>query len=486
MGAIMAMIDNQKGKIVNLVEDIDENGLSDAERFIVIKAKGQPHSYITLDGNRRLVALKLLQNPALAEGNTSISSKLMGRLRAASHKFKADPINRVEIVVYADRASAAPWLERRHSIDMKGVGQERWDSVEIRRFLSRMDDEGKAVKESPELQVMDFVINHGNLTPAEHEQIRKRRFITNLRRIIIDAHVRESIGYTIESNVIFTDLPDSEIIKPFKRMVLDLTLPDKDERIDVTDLEDAEDRADYIDGFTFEYMPSSSAKPVKLHILGQPNEALPEPEKKADEEKKAEEKKAEEKEAEDKKADEEKKAEEKKAEEKEAEDKKAEEKKKAKKPRKPRKKTTNQRLTIIPEDCHLTIEAQRIHDIYDELQVELDSEKCTNACAVLLRVFIELSLDDYIKKHTITLSTNKSSPSLSTKLYSVTQHVVNSGLLSKENAEPIYGAAKTEAVLAPTVLQMHTYVHRDTSTPLASDLRKHWNNLQPLMEIIWP
>ncbi|UOQ99870.1 hypothetical protein MUN81_10305 [Hymenobacter sp. 5317J-9] len=464
--AIMAMVENQKGKIVNLAEDIEENGLSDAERFIVMKATGQPYSYITLDGNRRLVALKLLENPALA--GSHLSGKLMERLRTASHKFKANPIARAEIAVYANRTEAAPWLEKRHSIEMKGVGQERWNPIEIRRFLTRLDEEGRPVKKSAELQILDFVLKHGSLTQAEHEQVSKRKFpITTLKRIIVDSYVREVVGYTIESNVVFTDLPDDEIVKPFKKMVLDLTLPDKDERIKVTDLEESPDRAEYIDGFPFYHMPSSSAKQVKTHMLGEPNEALPESEttKKEDEKEKDGKGKSG---TDDKKKEGESKPE-----------------KKSRKPRTPRKKTTNQRVCIIPEDCHLTISSQRIHDIYHELQVDLDSNQCTNACAVLMRVFIELSLDSYIDANGITPKKSKSNSTMSDKLHAVGAYVVASGLMEKSDAEPIYAAAKTDALLAPTVLQMHTYVHREKSTPVASDLRKQWNNLQPLMEIIW-
>jgi hypothetical protein len=458
--AIMAMVENQKTKIVNLAEDINENGLSDAERFMVMETVNQPFSYITLDGNRRLVALKLLDNPSLAEG--ILTGKTMDRLKAASINFKANPITRAEVVVFANRQDAAIWMERRHSIDMKGIGQERWNPIEIRRFVSRLDAEGKTNKTSPELQILDFVFAHGNLTKEELDQIRKRRFpITNLRRIIIDTKVRENIGYVIESNTVITDLADSEIVKPFKRMVLDLTIADKKDRIDVTDLESSDNRLTYISGFGEEDIPSSIVPLVMLHSLGEANQSVPKSEEADDKEKS------------DKKGTD------------------GKNKEKAEKPTRKRapstrKKTTNQRVGIIPDDCHLAIGPQRIHDIYHELQVDLDSNLCSNASAVLLRVFIELSLDNYLKQNSIVANTSKSSPSMSDKLHAVGRHVVAQGLMTKSDAEPIYAAAKTDSLLAPTVLQMHTYVHKEISTPIGSDLRKQWNNLQPLMEIIWP
>jgi hypothetical protein len=58
--AIRAMVENQGDKIVNLAEDINKLGISDAERFMVMIPTDKKLPYISLDGNRRLVALKLL------------------------------------------------------------------------------------------------------------------------------------------------------------------------------------------------------------------------------------------------------------------------------------------------------------------------------------------------------------------------------------------------------------------------------------------
>lgn len=92
------MVRKQGDKIVNLAEDVNELGLSDAERFMVMVPHDKKHPYISLDGNRRLVALKLLNEPDLADG--ILSNKAFDRLKAVAKKFAEDPIKEVDIAIY--------------------------------------------------------------------------------------------------------------------------------------------------------------------------------------------------------------------------------------------------------------------------------------------------------------------------------------------------------------------------------------------------
>ncbi len=58
------------------------------------------------------------------------------------------------------------------------------------------------------------------------------------------------------------------------------------------------------------------------------------------------------------------------------------------------------RKTLIPKRLKLTITVNRLNKIYDELQ-RLDVSAYVNSCAVLLRVFVELSVDEYTQNHSI-------------------------------------------------------------------------------------
>src|SRR3546814_14040276 len=88
-GAYQAMIEEEGANLANLAEDIFEIGLSPAESLIVIKHPELKHKYTSIEGNRRITALRLLQTPALAAG-TSLQQKFI----ELSKKYAAKPIEK--------------------------------------------------------------------------------------------------------------------------------------------------------------------------------------------------------------------------------------------------------------------------------------------------------------------------------------------------------------------------------------------------------
>lgn len=64
-GACQALIGVERQKLVVLANDITEHGLRPIDRMLVIR-KGR--NFVVVEGNRRLVAVKLLSNPDLADG----------------------------------------------------------------------------------------------------------------------------------------------------------------------------------------------------------------------------------------------------------------------------------------------------------------------------------------------------------------------------------------------------------------------------------
>lgn len=56
------------------------------------------------------------------------------------------------------------------------------------------------------------------------------------------------------------------------------------------------------------------------------------------------------------------------------------------------------RTTVIPKTAQLDVTLPRINQVYNELAT-LNAEQFPNACSVLLSVFIELSVDYYIRVH---------------------------------------------------------------------------------------
>ena len=82
------MIEDQKEKLVNIANHIVYNGLNPLKKILVT-----PHSnmrYIVLEGNRRITAIKLLENPNLIHSkyNSTLSKfkKLSVEYRKKSYK----------------------------------------------------------------------------------------------------------------------------------------------------------------------------------------------------------------------------------------------------------------------------------------------------------------------------------------------------------------------------------------------------------------
>lgn len=122
--AILEMIDDQKQKLVRLARDLMEVGPSPGEPVWVTKDTKNRGQYIILEGNRRVTALKLMENPALADG--TLVEKHFQNL---SKLYLKKPIRELEALVFATREDAQPWIRRRHMTAASGVGLQRWEPL---------------------------------------------------------------------------------------------------------------------------------------------------------------------------------------------------------------------------------------------------------------------------------------------------------------------------------------------------------------------
>lgn len=264
--AIRALIRQQGSKIVNLAVDVNSDGLSQGERFMVIEPEDKKKPYISVDGNRRLVALKVLENPSLADGILNVSQ--MKALKKEADIFANDPIDEVEIVIYPDREVGTTWVARRHASGLEGRGQDSWGNEEKIRFDAwRNDDDG-----TPEYQLLQFVRGHGSLTETEREQLRKFP-LTTLRRVVTTDIAKEKFGYKILEGKIVTNIADDEFVKPFKRLMLDMTHPDTKQRVKVDSLKNRQLQQAYFDKFTDNDLPSNAIPDVNSHTLGEKNQS---------------------------------------------------------------------------------------------------------------------------------------------------------------------------------------------------------------------
>jgi hypothetical protein len=122
--AILALIGVERQKLVVLASDIVDHGLSPIDRMLVIR-KGR--NFIAVEGNRRLVAIKLLSNPGLADG-TAISTAIKRLAKTAVAPSVVD------CAIVPSRAEAEHWMELRHGGQAEGAGVVPWNALASNRF----------------------------------------------------------------------------------------------------------------------------------------------------------------------------------------------------------------------------------------------------------------------------------------------------------------------------------------------------------------
>lgn len=147
------------------------------------------------------------------------------------------------------------------------------------------------------------------------------------------------------------------------------------------------------------------------------------------------------------------------------------------------------RKTLIPSTLVLTIPQTRINAIYYELR-SLPVEKYVNSTAAMLRVFVELSVDDYAKRHHISLhkpqkgSAKPRDMTLREKLTELAKHLEQRASLKGPELRGIRTLiANREHVLS--VDSLNAYLHNKDVSPAPGDLKANWDSIERFMQALW-
>lgn len=189
-----------QNKLVKLAQHIVDYGLNPSDLPIVMPNKGDSR-YIVLEGNRRLVALKSLENPDILSG--AVTPAILNSLRKLSTQYQRNPVESIDCVVVKDREEARPWILLRHTGRNEGAGVEPWGSEESSRFRARSGEV------EPHLQALDFLEERGALTLAQRRKVPK----TNLKRLLNTPEVREKLGVDIQDRNLVRLGKDEQIAK---------------------------------------------------------------------------------------------------------------------------------------------------------------------------------------------------------------------------------------------------------------------------------
>jgi hypothetical protein len=140
------------------------------------------------------------------------------------------------------------------------------------------------------------------------------------------------------------------------------------------------------------------------------------------------------------------------------------------------------RTTLIPPSFIASIKSPRINDIYRDLK-RINVHTHPNACAVLLRVFVELSVDELIESKAVRVEiqdSKRKSPTLAEKINSCVSWMRDNRLLGKQAAEGIkkHGGDESADSAGPSasVTTLHAFMHNRYASPLATELNAMWGN----------
>jgi hypothetical protein len=436
--ALNTIASEQKGKLLVLLKDILVNGLNPSDIPIVMPDPARGRGYVVLEGNRRIAALKLFKKPDILT-----NSSLRQKYSKLHNEYKGTTLKNIECLIVNSREEASLWIERKHEGEMNGAGTVRWDNVQKSRFLAN-----KTGKDSRVLQLIDFM-NAASCGDKEFEESLQKVSATNLERFMGTPDVRSTLGLEYNHGEYSSRLEWSEILKGLKAVVNRLSLDD----FNVRAIYRKEDRMRFLNAIPVDELPDKSKK---SEVIWKLKDFSPESLStitqrigKQDEEKKADDSSA-----------------------------------KSYGPSKPERPTS--RTMFLPEELTLSIPSERVNRIYSELK-QMSHLITPNACAVMLRVFLELSMDYYLENFGLlkdgVLSGSRNGD-LKSKINLVIKNLSDKKYLDDSKAKGIRDEINARQG-AYSVDTLNAYVHNLDFNPIPNNLMLAWDNIQPFVLALW-
>ena len=289
------------------------------------------------------------------------------------------------------------------------------------------------------------MLQHGDLTSDEKAEVQDAFPITTLDRLLSTPAVRDAIGVEIKTGALLTGLPVEEVIKPLLRMVRDLAFGG----MTVTKLKLQPQMVQYVAGLgsslpDLNRLSGSTKRLEDLTLAASSGRnssagsgssgsgsgaASPGG----------------------------------------------------------RKTRPAVRRTLIPRQCSLQINNPKVGEIETELR-KLPLTDYRHAISVLLRVFLELSVDQYLTSNGIDLHVAHSGgrtvwKEMSKKVEEAADHMIANGTPQRDLDGIRKGINSQNSPLFKDTL--HNYVHNRFYSPTESDLTTAWDNAQPFFERLW-
>lgn len=409
-------------KIKLLVEAIIKDfDLPQIEKLVVWNNNGEN---VVLEGNRRLTAYKLLNNPDLT--NNVALKKYFSEQK---EKINIPDNFSLECLVTENKENGFRYIDRKHANNNYEVN---WQDSERAHYNVR-----RGSKNLGELLKIGItkIVKELDLPEEMKDQILGSGYVTTFFRIITTTPSKKEYGFAIEENGDLT-VKDPKFKEKLKIIIYQV-LNKKDFKgndVDSRSLNKTEKIEQYIKSVKVEDAPKVDEeikKKTTENIFGEKNINVA-----------------------------------------------------IGKKQKVLPKSTN-RNYLIPSSCRLSIHETKINNIYLELRNDLlldDSNKAVpNAVGVLFRVFLEISIDYYLEKEGVNLPKDTK---LSGKITKCCELFETNGTAKKKQLLNIRKVA-TDKNHILCIQNFHDYIHSYKSQPSPSDLKLKWDNLEEFIQILW-
>lgn len=420
---IFFFLSKQDFKIKTLIESIvNDFDLPQLEK-IVVWNDGEQN--IVLEGNRRLTAYKLLNNPLLAR-----DIKLQEFLETEKQKINITNNFSLECILVEDREDAFRYIDRKH---YNGNNEVNWKDTERAHYSKRRGSENP-------LELIKIgiakIVKELDLPDEMKEQILGQGYVTTFFRTITTKPAQRLYGYYFDDGEF--QVKDSDFKEKLKVIIFSvLNKQDfKGNKIDSRTLNKKED----VEKFLIS-VKAEDTKKIDEKIKENTTESIfgdktvtvgPNPTK-----------------------------------------------------QKVLPKSTSRKY-LIPMSCTLRISVVKINNIYRELRENLLLDESNisvpNAVGVLFRVFLEICLDHYAKMNQKNF---KKDDTISQKIPWVVKSLEDKGYDKNifNNINKVGSARKENTYLS--IDNFHEFVHSTTTQPSTNELKLKWDNLQSFFETLW-
>jgi len=150
----------------------------------------------------------------------------------------------------------------------------------------------------------------------------------------------------------------------------------------------------------------------------------------------------------------------------------------------PRARPRAPRTSVASAESNINPGPPRLNAIYNEL-LNLSADSFPNAGSVLLRVFLELSIDDYIDREKLMTQVERDNAVLAKRMKAVAEHLEKAGKIDGQLRKAVEKIANSQHTLAAAVTTFHQYVHNKYVYPKPSELRISWDEIRPFLEAVW-